>query len=94
MLAKNYRRWTADPAKGPGPDHFYTGNASVRREHVLRVGGFDEDLKRQEDMRLRTGWSALAAYISALNQRPSAFTGRTGAYHPGWTSLMVTVSLM
>jgi GT2 family glycosyltransferase len=31
---------------------FYTGNASVRREHVLRVGGFDTSLRRAEDVEL------------------------------------------
>jgi glycosyltransferase involved in cell wall biosynthesis len=52
MLERNYRRWRTDAGDGPGPDHFYTGNASVRRAHVLSVGGFDEDLKRQEDTEL------------------------------------------
>lgn len=31
---------------------FYTGNASVRREHVLRAGGFDTSLRRAEDVEL------------------------------------------
>ena len=31
---------------------FYTGNASVRREHVLDVGGFDTSLRRVEDVEL------------------------------------------
>jgi len=35
-----------------GPVHFYSGNASVRREHLLAVGGFDENYRRQEDVEL------------------------------------------
>lgn len=35
-----------------GPWHFYSGNASVRREHMLAVGGFDERFRRQEDVEL------------------------------------------
>ena len=31
---------------------FYTGNAAVRREHVLAVGGFDPSFKRAEDVEL------------------------------------------
>ena len=31
---------------------FYTGNASVRREHVLQSGGFDTSLRRAEDVEL------------------------------------------
>src|SRR5688500_18641430 len=29
----------------PGPKWFFTGHASVRREHALAIGGFDENLK-------------------------------------------------
>jgi GT2 family glycosyltransferase len=32
------------------PHNFYTGNASVRRVHANAVGGFDEDLRRGEDI--------------------------------------------
>lgn len=52
MLERNYRRWLPGGPLGPGPEHFYTGNASVRRAPVLRIGGFDESLKRQEDTEL------------------------------------------
>jgi GT2 family glycosyltransferase len=31
---------------------FYTGNAAVRREHILAVGGFDPSFKRAEDVEL------------------------------------------
>jgi glycosyltransferase involved in cell wall biosynthesis len=41
--------WTGHNA---GPMHFYSGNASVRREWLLAVGGFDENYTRQEDVEL------------------------------------------
>lgn len=49
MLQRQYAcfdsgKWTA------GPPHFYTGNASLRREYLRAVGGFDETFKRQEDV--------------------------------------------
>ena len=31
---------------------FYTGNAAVRREHILAVGGFDSRFRRAEDVEL------------------------------------------
>ncbi len=52
MLEKQYRAWRTGEWKGAGPNHFYSGNASVRREHLLAVGGFDETFKRQEDVEL------------------------------------------
>jgi GT2 family glycosyltransferase len=36
----------------PTPRQFYTANASVRREHVLAAGGFDETFTRAEDVEL------------------------------------------
>lgn len=35
---------------GPTALHFYTGNASVRREDALGAGGFDERFQRAEDV--------------------------------------------
>jgi len=35
-----------------GWQRFYTANASVRREHVIAVGGFDEQFTRAEDVEL------------------------------------------
>ena len=35
-----------------GPMHFYSGNASVRREWLLAIQGFDESFTRQEDVEL------------------------------------------
>lgn len=36
----------------PTARQFYTGNASVRRDHLLAVGGFDESIRRAEDVEL------------------------------------------
>jgi glycosyltransferase involved in cell wall biosynthesis len=51
MLMKGYRAllrgdWPASARQ------FYTGNASLRRSHILAVGGFDEGLRRAEDVEL------------------------------------------
>jgi len=51
ILRKQY----ADMAAGkwePTPRQFYTGNASVRREHILAAGGFDAHFRRAEDVEL------------------------------------------
>jgi GT2 family glycosyltransferase len=51
MLDGQYR----DMAAGhwpPTPRQFYTGNASVRRKHLLEVGGFDPVYRRAEDVEL------------------------------------------
>jgi GT2 family glycosyltransferase len=49
LLERHYRRLQADRWKPIGR-LFYTGNASVRREHALAIGGFDERFKRSEDL--------------------------------------------
>jgi GT2 family glycosyltransferase len=51
MLMKQYRAllrgdWPATARQ------FYTGNASLRRSHILTVGGFDEGFRRGEDVEL------------------------------------------
>jgi GT2 family glycosyltransferase len=51
MLMKQYRAmlngdWSASARQ------FYTGNASLRRSHILAAGGFDEDFRRAEDVEL------------------------------------------
>lgn len=51
MLMKGYRAllrgdWPASARQ------FYTGNASLRRTHILAAGGFDEGLRRAEDVEL------------------------------------------
>lgn len=54
MLQKQYDSWKQGiwAAEECGPHNFYTGNASVRREYLLAVGGFDEGFTRQEDVEL------------------------------------------
>jgi glycosyltransferase involved in cell wall biosynthesis len=54
MLQKQYDNWQQGvwAEDECGPHNFYTGNASVRRAHVMQVGGFDEGFTRQEDVEL------------------------------------------
>jgi glycosyltransferase involved in cell wall biosynthesis len=52
MLERQYVNFRSGAWPTAGPNHFYSGNASVRREHLLAVGGFDETFKRQEDVEL------------------------------------------
>lgn len=49
LLDRHYAALQAGRAL-PEPRFFFTGNASVRREHALAVGGFDEGFKRGEDV--------------------------------------------
>jgi GT2 family glycosyltransferase len=51
MLSKQYRALTAGEYR-PTSRQFYTGNASVRRSHLLDVGGFDASFRRAEDIEL------------------------------------------
>jgi len=51
MLMKQYKAllrgdWEASARQ------FYTGNASVRRSHIIAAGGFDENFRRAEDVEL------------------------------------------
>lgn len=50
-LAEQYRAMVAGEW-APTPWQFYTGNASVRREHLRRAGGFDPRYRRAEDIEL------------------------------------------
>ena len=52
MLEKQYSAWRTGEWAGCGPHHFYSGNASLRRAHLMAVGGFDELFPRQEDVEL------------------------------------------
>lgn len=52
QLVRQYRSFADGTWKAAGPNHFYTGNASVRREHLRAVGGFDASFGRQEDVEL------------------------------------------
>jgi glycosyltransferase involved in cell wall biosynthesis len=51
MLEKQYAAMNAGEYDAT-PRQFYTGNASVRVEHVRRAGGFDATFRRAEDVEL------------------------------------------
>lgn len=51
MLQKQYKNFVSG-VWGVGPNNLYSGNFSVRREHLLAVGGFEEKFTRQEDVEL------------------------------------------
>jgi GT2 family glycosyltransferase len=51
MLQKQYANFVAG-VWAPGPNNLYSGNFSIRREHLLEVGGFNEVFTRQEDVEL------------------------------------------
>ena len=72
MLMKGYRAllrgdWPASARQ------FYTGNASLRRSHILDVGGFDEGLRRAEDVEL--------AYRLASNGLDFVFNMQAAGMH-------------
>jgi glycosyltransferase involved in cell wall biosynthesis len=52
MLQKQYDAFARREWWPPGPKHFYTGNASLRRADFLAIGGFDLSYTRQEDVEL------------------------------------------
>jgi glycosyltransferase involved in cell wall biosynthesis len=51
MLQKQYANFVSGVWE-TGPNNLYSGNFSVRREHLLAVGGFDARFTRQEDVEL------------------------------------------
>jgi GT2 family glycosyltransferase len=51
ILEKQYRRLEAGVWQAT-PRQFFTGNASVRRAHVIEAGGFDPTFRRSEDVEL------------------------------------------
>ncbi|HZO89203.1 MAG TPA: glycosyltransferase family A protein [Chthonomonadaceae bacterium] len=51
MLRRQYENFVNGVWEA-GPNNLYSGNFSVRREHLLAVGGFDERFTRQEDVEL------------------------------------------
>jgi len=72
MLMKQYRAllrgdWAATARQ------FYTGNASLRRNHILASGGFDEGFRRAEDVEL--------AYRLANNGLEFVFNIRAAGMH-------------
>ena len=52
MLQKQYVGWATGLFSEVNPGNFYSGNASVRRDQLLAVGGYDESFTRQEDVEL------------------------------------------
>ena len=67
-----YKQYEAMAQGDLTADHrqFYTGNASLRRETMRRVGGFDEQFRRAEDLelsyRLQAGGSRFIFSRSAI----------------------------
>jgi len=51
MLMKQYSAMLRGDWQ-PTARQFYTGNASLRRSHILAAGGFDENFRRAEDVEL------------------------------------------
>lgn len=51
MLRKQYRALEAGEYEATARQ-FYTGNASVRRDHIVEAGGFDPAFRRAEDVEL------------------------------------------
>ncbi|HEU5011545.1 MAG TPA: exopolysaccharide biosynthesis glycosyltransferase EpsD [Roseiflexaceae bacterium] len=51
MLMKQYTHM-AEGVWKPSARQFYTGNTSLARRHLLYTGGFDESLRRAEDVEL------------------------------------------
>lgn len=52
MLQKQYDAFASGEWPRAGPNHFYSGNASVRRTWLNAVNGFDETFTRQEDVEM------------------------------------------
>jgi glycosyltransferase involved in cell wall biosynthesis len=72
MLVKQYNAmlrgdWQASARQ------FYTGNASLRRSHIMAAGGFDENFRRAEDVEL--------AYRLAKNGLEFVFNIRAAGLH-------------
>jgi glycosyltransferase involved in cell wall biosynthesis len=51
MLQRQYANFISGVWEA-GPNNLYSGNFSVRREHLLGAGGFNEAFTRQEDVEL------------------------------------------
>jgi glycosyltransferase involved in cell wall biosynthesis len=72
MLEKQYSAMRSG-AWAPTARQFYTGNASLRRSHVLEAGGFDLRYRRAEDIEL--------AYRLAARGMRFVFAPRAVGYH-------------
>ena len=74
MLRKQYDAFATREWWPPGPNHFYTGNASLRRDLFLSVGGFDVAYTRQEDVEL-------AHRLAARRNVEFTFAPEASVYH-------------
>jgi glycosyltransferase involved in cell wall biosynthesis len=72
MLERQYVRFRSGEWHA-GPNNLYSGNFSVRREHLIQAGGFDEKFKRQEDVELGFRLEALGLHFR--------FEYRADGYH-------------
>jgi len=72
MLMKQYKAMLRGDWQ-PSARQFYTGNASLRRSHILSVGGFDESFRRAEDVEL--------AYRLAARGLGFVFTMKAAGMH-------------
>lgn len=78
MLYKQYRAMQAGDWQ-PTPRQFYTGNASLARQHIIDIGGFDEHFHRAEDVEL--------AYRLAARGLRFVFNADAVGYHYAERSL-------
>jgi glycosyltransferase involved in cell wall biosynthesis len=72
MLMKQYKAMLRGDWKASARQ-FYTGNASLRRSHIMAAGGFDENFRRAEDVEL--------AYRLANNGLEFVFNIRAAGMH-------------
>jgi GT2 family glycosyltransferase len=85
ILERHYSRLVSGRIT-PSWREFFTANASVRREHVLAVGGFDERFLREEDIEL--------AYRLSTRGLRSYFLSDAVVHHKPEKSLEVWLRLM
>jgi glycosyltransferase involved in cell wall biosynthesis len=83
IFAKHYRLMKAG-RRPPAGRRLYSGNFSVRREHFLGVGGFDESLKRGEDVEL--GFRLEQAGLRFLHRAEAAAVHRGHRSFESWCS--------
>ena len=61
MLEKQYTAWRTGEWDGCGPHHFYSGNASVRREHLSPSAGLMSSSRVRKMSSWRFVWKSSAA---------------------------------
>jgi len=87
MLEKQYDNWQKGVWKGVGPNHFYTGNASVAKRHIQAVGGFDETFKRQEDVEMAERMARSEPPVSFAFDREAKGTHRPTRTFASWCAV-------